>query len=125
MDPYYQGVIYKLVGPSRRHLVRIAPSPLGGRRLRLPTPYVREQPCVGVLITWHTASGRNDSLLGHVEPLLNEVSMSDDQRRHLDQLVREARRSPLRLRVGVFLILLWIVPFWALAPGIAVSQWTQ
>jgi hypothetical protein len=29
--------------------------------------------------------------------------------------------SPLRLRVGVFLILLWIVPFWALAPYIAHS----
>jgi hypothetical protein len=29
--------------------------------------------------------------------------------------------SPLRLRVGVFLILLWIVPFWALAPRIADS----
>jgi hypothetical protein len=29
--------------------------------------------------------------------------------------------SPLRLRVGVFLILLWIVPFWALAPYIANS----
>jgi hypothetical protein len=29
--------------------------------------------------------------------------------------------SPLRLRVGVFLILLWIVPFWALAPLIADS----
>jgi hypothetical protein len=29
--------------------------------------------------------------------------------------------SPLRLRVGVLLILLWIVPFWALAPYIANS----
>src|SRR5215203_3183717 len=29
--------------------------------------------------------------------------------------------SPLRLRLGVFLILLWIVPFWALAPYIAHS----
>ena len=28
---------------------------------------------------------------------------------------------PLRLRVGVLLILLWIVPFWALAPYIAHS----
>jgi hypothetical protein len=28
---------------------------------------------------------------------------------------------PLRLRVGVLLILLWIVPFWALAPFIANS----
>jgi len=27
--------------------------------------------------------------------------------------------SPLRLRVGVLLVLLWILPFWALAPGIA------
>ena len=29
--------------------------------------------------------------------------------------------SPLRLRVGVSLILLWLIPFWALAPYIAQS----
>ncbi len=29
--------------------------------------------------------------------------------------------SPLRLRVGVLLILLWVLPFWALAPRIAHS----
>jgi hypothetical protein len=34
---------------------------------------------------------------------------------------RSAGPSPLRLRLGVFLILLWIVPFWALAPLIADS----
>ena len=34
---------------------------------------------------------------------------------------KSAVPSPLRLRVGVFLILLWIVPFWALAPYIANS----
>src|SRR5215216_2583496 len=34
---------------------------------------------------------------------------------------RSAGPSPLRLRLGVFLILLWIVPFWALAPRIADS----
>jgi hypothetical protein len=34
---------------------------------------------------------------------------------------KSAVPSPLRLRVGVFLILLWIVPFWALAPRIADS----
>jgi hypothetical protein len=34
---------------------------------------------------------------------------------------KSAPPSPLRLRVGVFLILLWIVPFWALAPYIAHS----
>ena len=34
---------------------------------------------------------------------------------------KSAGPSPLRLRVGVFLILLWIVPFWALAPRIADS----
>jgi hypothetical protein len=34
---------------------------------------------------------------------------------------KSAEMSPLRLRVGVFLILLWIVPFWALAPYIAHS----
>ena len=35
---------------------------------------------------------------------------------------KAAGMSPLRLRVGVFLILLWIVPFWALAPYIADSS---
>jgi hypothetical protein len=25
------------------------------------------------VFTWYTGSGRNDSFLGHVEPLLNEV----------------------------------------------------
>ena len=34
---------------------------------------------------------------------------------------KSAGPSRLRLRVGVFLILLWIVPFWALAPLIADS----
>jgi hypothetical protein len=34
---------------------------------------------------------------------------------------KSAGMSPLRLRIGVFLILLWIVPFWALAPLIADS----
>jgi hypothetical protein len=34
---------------------------------------------------------------------------------------KSAGPSPLRLRVGVLLILLWIVPFWALAPIIADS----
>jgi hypothetical protein len=29
--------------------------------------------------------------------------------------------SPLRLRVGVSLILLWLIPFWALGPSIAHS----
>src|SRR6478752_6387143 len=29
-----------------------------------------------------------------------------------------ATASPLRLRLGVFLILLWWAPFWALAPAI-------
>jgi hypothetical protein len=32
-----------------------------------------------------------------------------------------AEVSPLRLRVGVFLVFLWLVPFWALAPLIAHS----
>ena len=35
--------------------------------------------------------------------------------------MKSAGPSSLRLRVGVFLILLWIVPFWALAPYIAHS----
>ena len=34
---------------------------------------------------------------------------------------KSAGMSPLRLRVGVFLILLWLVPFWALSPYIAHS----
>jgi hypothetical protein len=34
---------------------------------------------------------------------------------------KPASMSPLRLRVGVFLILLWLVPFWALSPYIAHS----
>ena len=34
---------------------------------------------------------------------------------------KPAGLSPLRLRVGVFLILLWIVPFWLLAEPIAHS----
>ena len=42
-----------------------------------------------------------------------ESSMTED--------TKAAGPSPLRLRVGVFLILLWIVPFWALAPYIAHS----
>jgi hypothetical protein len=35
--------------------------------------------------------------------------------------MKSAGPSPLRLRVGVFLILLWIVPFWLLAEPIAHS----
>ena len=31
---------------------------------------------------------------------------------------KSAGASPLRLRVGVLLIILWLVPFWALAPYI-------
>jgi hypothetical protein len=34
---------------------------------------------------------------------------------------KSAGPSPLRLRVGVVLIMLWILPFWALAPRIAES----
>jgi len=34
---------------------------------------------------------------------------------------KSAAMSPLRLRVGVLFILLWLVPFWALAPAIAHS----
>ena len=43
----------------------------------------------------------------------NESSTTED--------TKSAGPSPLRLRLGVFLILLWIVPFWALAPYIANS----
>jgi hypothetical protein len=38
-----------------------------------------------------------------------------------DEGTKSVGLSPLRLRVGVFLILLWLVPFWALAPTIAHS----
>ena len=34
---------------------------------------------------------------------------------------KSAGLSPLRLRVGVFLILMWLLPFWALAPHITHS----
>ena len=34
---------------------------------------------------------------------------------------KSAGLSPMRLRLGVFLILLWLLPFWALAPHIAHS----
>jgi hypothetical protein len=45
------------------------------------------------------------------------IDMSDGSSRTED--TKLAGPSPLRLRVGVLLILLWIVPFWALAPYIA------
>ena len=38
-----------------------------------------------------------------------------------DEGTKSVGLSPLRLRVGVFLILLWIVPFWLLAEPIAHS----
>ena len=47
------------------------------------------------------------------------IYMSD--RSSTTEDTKSAGPSPLRLRVGVFLILLWIVPFWALAPYIAHS----
>jgi hypothetical protein len=49
---------------------------------------------VGVLFKWRAGSDRSDSFLGHVEPVLNEIAMSHDQRRHLDKLVREANDRP-------------------------------
>ena len=47
------------------------------------------------------------------------IYMRDGSSRTED--TKSAGPSPLRLRVGVLLILLWIVPFWALAPFIADS----
>jgi hypothetical protein len=47
------------------------------------------------------------------------IHMSDGSSATED--TKSAGLSPLRLRVGVFLILLWIVPFWALGPLIADS----
>jgi hypothetical protein len=53
-------------------------------------------------------------------PLMeSRIDMSDGSSTTED--TKSAGPSPLRLRVGVFLILLWIVPFWALAPYIAHS----
>jgi hypothetical protein len=49
----------------------------------------------------------------------SEIYMRDGSSATED--TRSAGPSPLRLRLGVFLILLWIVPFWALAPLIADS----
>ena len=47
------------------------------------------------------------------------IYMRDGSSRTED--TKSAGPSPVRLRVGVLLILLWIVPFWALAPFIANS----
>ena len=41
----------------------------------------------------------------------SEIDTSDGSSTTKD--TKSAGPSPLRLRVGVFLILLWIVPFWA------------
>jgi hypothetical protein len=49
----------------------------------------------------------------------SEIYMSDRSSRAED--TKSAGPSPLRLRVGVFLILLWIIPFWLLAEPIAHS----
>jgi hypothetical protein len=52
-------------------------------------------------------------------PIESGIYMSDGSSKTED--AKSAGMSPLRLRVGVFLILLWIVPFWALSPRIANS----
>jgi hypothetical protein len=49
----------------------------------------------------------------------SEIYMRDRSSRAED--TKSAVPSPLRLRVGVFLILLWIIPFWLLAEPIAHS----
>lgn len=49
----------------------------------------------------------------------SEIDTSDGSSTTKD--TKSAGPSPLRLRVGVFLILLWIVPFWLLAEPIAHS----
>lgn len=46
------------------------------------------------------------------------INMGDG--RSADQ-TKSASPSPLRLRVGAFLIIMWLLPFWALAPEIAHS----
>jgi hypothetical protein len=48
----------------------------------------------------------------------SEIYMRDESS---TEDTKPAGLSPLRLRVGVFLILLWIVPFWLLAEPIAHS----
>ncbi len=62
-------------------------------------------------------SAREHEPKGHL--MESGIDMSDGSSTTED--TKSAGPSPLRLRVGVFLILLWIVPFWALAPYIAHS----
>ena len=64
---------------------------------------------------WHHHGGVREH-----EPRVHLMEPGTDMR-DASANARAAGMSPLRLRVGVFLILLWIVPFWALAPYIADS----
>lgn len=52
---------------------------------------------VGVLFIWEEGSGRTDSFLGHIEPVLNLRPMPESQRRHLHSLVQEARMRAVAL----------------------------
>jgi hypothetical protein len=81
----------------------------------------RDQPQVVVSSWQHGSATTVESRAREPRAHLMEsrIDMSDGSSTTED--TKSAGPSPLRLRVGVFLILLWIVPFWALAPIIADS----
>ena len=81
----------------------------------------RDQPQVVVSSWQHGSATTVESRAREPRAHLMEsrIDMSDGSSTTED--TKSAGPSPLRLRVGVFLILLWIVPFWALAPYIAHS----
>jgi hypothetical protein len=63
-----------------------------------------------IATTWSRLVAARDGTTNRVGiNMRHETSTSND------------RKSRLRLRVGVLLILLWLIPFWALAPYIAHS----
>jgi hypothetical protein len=92
-------------------------------RARCPGPASesRDQPQV-VVSSWQLGSATTVEVREH-EPrahlMESGIYMRDGS--SATEETKSAGPSPLRLRVGVFLILLWIVPFWALAPYIANS----
>ena len=71
-----------------------------------------------LLASWVSAP----SLFGEYEPKApNRVGINMPDGTSTSEDAKSAAMSPLRLRVGVLFILLWLVPFWALAPAIAHS----
>jgi hypothetical protein len=71
---------------------------------------------------WATGSGHHRGV-GEHEPSahLMELGIYMRDGSSTTEDTKSAGPSPLRLRVGVFLILLWLMPFWALGPSIAHS----